>query len=115
MEQFEQGIRAFSFPFETAASRFHLIEERTKTILVDKEPEARRIAEQLRAGCFSRELMRQAGGYCIQVYDNLFEDLRGAGLIEELFPEFYRLRSAEQYREDVGLLLNVSRGDAVFA
>lgn len=115
VEQFEQGIRAFSFPFETAASRFHLIEERTKTILVDKEPEARRIAEQFRAGCFSRELMRQAGGYCIQVYDNLFEDLRGAGLIEELFPEFYRLRSAEQYREDVGLLLNVSRGDAVFA
>lgn len=115
VEQFEQGILAFSFPFETAASQFHLIEERTKTILVDKEPEARRIAEQLRAGCSSREVMRQAGGYCIQVYDNLFEDLRGAGLIEELFPEFYRLRSAEQYREDVGLLLNVSRGDAVFA
>ena len=114
VEQFEQGIRAFSFPFETAASKFHLIEERTKTLLVDKEPEARQITEQLRADCFSRDVMRQAGGYCIQVYDNLFEDLRGAGLIEELFPEFYRLRSAEQYKEDVGLLLNVSRGDAVF-
>ena len=114
VEQFEQGIRSFSFPFETVSAQFHLIEERTKTILVDKEPEARQIAEQLRAGCSSRELIRQAGQYSIQVYDRLFEDLRGAGLIEDLFPDIYRLRGVEQYREDVGLLLNVSRGDAVF-
>ena len=75
---------------------------------------AKRPAEQLRAGCSSRELIRQAGQYSIQVYDRLFEDLRGAGLIEDLFPDIYRLRGVEQYREDVGLLLNVSRGDAVF-
>ena len=112
-EQFEQGSRSFMFPFASVASGFRLIESNTRTILIDIEPEAVQIAMQIRRGEHSRQLIRQAGQYCVNVYENDFEALNGAGRLEQIDQEFYVLRNKEQYTAEKGLVIDVSRGDAV--
>lgn len=115
VEQFERGIPSYLFPFASVAEQFHLIENQTKTILIDIEPEAVDIVRRLRFGEHSRQLIRDAGHYCVNVYEKDFEHLNGAGKLEQLDFGFYRLRNMEQYSENTGLSLNVDRGDAVFA
>lgn len=115
VEKFEndRSIRSASFPFATVAKEFRLIENDTKTIVIEKEPEARELVNRLRYGEHSRELIRIIGKYCVSVYRNDYEKLEAAGLIEKLDGEFSLLRNQEQYSEDIGLNMNVERGDAV--
>lgn len=114
VEQFEAGGRSFLFPFASVAKQFQLIESSTRTILIEAEPEAEAIVKRIRWGEHSRQLVRDAGHYCVSVYEFDFEKLNGAGMLEALELNFYRLRNAEQYRNDEGLVLDVERGEAVF-
>ena len=50
----------------------------------------------------------------MNVYEQDFEKLNGAGKLEALDLKFYRLRNSDQYTEEMGLVLNVERGEAVF-
>ena len=52
--------------------------------------------------------------YCVNIYEQDFEKLNGAGKLEALELKFYRLRNSDQYTEEMGLVLNVERGEAVF-
>lgn len=113
IKQMDDGIRSKSFPFAAVAKQFKLIENNTMTILIDKEPEAKLIADRLRRGECSRQLVRDAGGYCVNVYDTDFDKLNGAGRLEALPLDFYILRNKEQYTEEKGLEIQVERGAAV--
>ena len=114
VRQFEEGGKKFLIPFAAIAKNFNLIENKTKTILIDLESEAEDIVNRIKRGEYSRKLLREAGHYCINVYQQDFDKLCGAGLLEEIDKEFYILRKKEQYTMDMGLIMNVSRGDAVF-
>lgn len=113
VEAFERGGRNHLFPFASVAEKFHLIENETKTILIDREPEAMNLIRRLRLGEHSRKLVREVGRYGVSIFSQDFEHLMGAGMLEELRMNLYLLRNREQYREDMGLTLNVSRGEAV--
>lgn len=117
IDQFEQGARSCMYPFATVARSFHLIENKTKTILIDVEPEAEKIAERIRWGERSRQLMRDAGQYCVNIYEQDFQSLNGAGLLEQIEEkeslELYVLRDRGMYTWEKGLTINVSRGEAV--
>lgn len=114
VEQMEEGRRSLSFPFASVAKQFRLIENDTRTILITKEEEAQQLLKRLRYGERSRKLLRQVGQYCVNVYENDFEKLNGAGLLESLDEALFLLRKPEQYSEEKGLMLNVERGDALF-
>lgn len=111
--RFEEAVPSFSFPFATIAEEFHLIENETKTILIDKEQEAAELVQRIRWGECSRQLVRDAGHFCVNVYPQDFERLNGAGRLEALDLGFYILRNKEMYTEDMGLLMDAERGDAV--
>lgn len=113
LQQFEEGAKSLTFPFATVARQFRLIENDTKTILINKEVEAQEIAQRIKRGECSRQLVRDAGQYCINIYDNDFNALFAAGMLEALPMEFYLLRNPEQYTEDMGLIIKAKRGDAV--
>lgn len=117
IENFEKGIPSFNFPFAAAAKEFHIIESQTKTILIDKEPEAMEIVERLRRGEHSRELFRVAGQYCVSIYENDFDNLDGAGMLDALCTgidtDFYILRDKGLYTDDRGLTVRAERGDAL--
>ena len=73
--------------FAKVAKEFKLIEENTKTIFINRELDAEELLQELRIKGVTKEKMRKAGQYCIQVYDNtqsentFFDKLNGAGML----------------------------------
>lgn len=105
------------YNFAKVGKEFKLIEEDTKTIFINKEPEAAEILRELKLQGVSRERMRKAGQYCIQVYSNFFDKLYGAGMVQPVLADmtdFYELTSLEQYTEECGLDYSVDDGEALF-
>lgn len=109
--------------FAKVAKEFRLIEENTRMIFINREPEADELLQELRIKGVTRERMRKAGQYCIQVYDNkksensFFDKLDGAGMlkpISEEMQDFYELAAGEQYSEEYGLDFSLEDGMALF-
>lgn len=106
--------RAENFPFAAVAGKFHLIEEDTRTILIDVEEEAKEIVMKFRRGEYSRQLAAKAGQYCVNIYENDFERLHDAGKLEELNMGYFVLRNRMDYTNDCGLTMKCERGDGLF-
>ncbi len=110
MEEFQKG----RFAFDTVGKEFKLIEQNTKTILIPVEKRAKEIADELRYKGVSKKLIREAGQYCINVYDNLFQKMFGAGMLagvsEELKEEFFVLKDCDNYTEETGLKIDLESG-----
>lgn len=113
IEQMEAGGKSFLFPFTMVAEQFRLIENNTRTILIDRNQEAEIPVKRLRRGECSCQLIRDIGQYCVNVYEEDFEKLNGAGRLEALELGFFILRNKEQYTEEMGLQIEAERGDAV--
>ena len=113
MKEFHQG----KYNFAKVAKEFRLIEQDTKTIFICKEPEAEEILDEIKTKGTSKERMRRAGQYCVQIYGNFFNKLNGAGmlqLVSEDIQDFYELVSMDQYSEDYGLNYEMDDGIAIF-
>ena len=119
MKEFHDG----KYNFAKVAKEFRLIEENTRMIFINREPEADELLQELRIKGVTRERMRKAGQYCIQVYDNkksensFFDKLNGAGMlkpISEEMQDFYELAAGEQYSEEYGLDFPLEDGMALF-
>lgn len=110
MEEFQRG----RFAFATVGKEFKLIEQNAKTILIPVEERAKEIAEELKLKGASKKLIREAGKYCVNVYDNLFRKMYGAGMFvgvsEELKEEFFVLKDCSNYSDETGLQVNVEFG-----
>lgn len=111
------------YNFAKVGKEFKLIEQRTKTIFVAKEPEAEEILQEINRKGITKSLMRKAGRYCIQIYadDNerngMFAHLYNAGMIKEIsadMTDFYELTTREQYAEEYGLELSIDDEMAIF-
>gem|GEM_PF-3037344 len=64
MKEFYRG----KYNFAKVAKEFQLIEQETKTIFICKEPEAKEILDEIKTKGTSKERMRKAGQYCVQIY-----------------------------------------------
>lgn len=110
-------FRKGRFPFAKVSREFKIIEENTKTIFINGEQAADEILTRLKYEGFTKRLMRQAGQFCINVYDNEFQKLFAAGMLQEITEDmkedFFLLRTEEQYTEEMGLVLDVEFGRAV--
>ena len=109
--------------FAKIAKNFKLIEQETKMIFIHKEPEAEKLFWEIQQKGYSKERMRKAGQYCVQVYENeqngnsYFEKLQNAGLIRPMsedMQDFYELTSEEEYSEKDGLNLGIDGEMALF-
>ena len=114
----EHGEWSHDYPeFAKVAKEFRLIEQETKTIFICKEPEAKEILDEIKTKGTSKERMRKAGQYCVQIYGDFFGKLNGAGmlqLVSEDIQDFYELVSMDQYSEDYGLDYAMDNGIAIF-
>lgn len=110
LEEFQKG----RFAFATVGKEFKLIEQNTKTILIPVEMRAKEIAEELKLKGASKNLIREAGRYCINIYDNLFQKMNSAGMFaqvsEELKGEFFVLKNCNDYSDETGLQVDVELG-----
>lgn len=107
-------LGANSIPFASVGEQFQLIETDTVPILIDQESEAQVLVERIRRGECSRNLVREASQYCVNVYRDDFDRMNGVGDLEMLDLGFYRLRNPEQYSMEMGMEIQTERGDALF-
>ena len=111
VEAFENAVNSWNFPFKTVSDAFQLIEQETKTVLVPLEPKAKEIAAEFKEGFYSKQLMRDAGRYCVSLYKNEYEALCNSGYIEKLlFEDFAVLTDESQYKEEYGLEVVMETG-----
>lgn len=110
LEQFQKG----RFPFTKVGREFKLIEEDTKTIFIAKEEHAKKIAEELRYKGMTRSLMREAGAYCVNIYENVFRNIYDAGMLiaisEDAGDDFWLLQNMKDYSEETGLQIDAKLG-----
>ena len=109
-------FKQMRFNFSKVAKEFKLIEENTKMIYINIEPKAEELLGELKIKGTSKERLRQAGQYCVQIYgderaeESLFSKLYNAGMlrpISEDMQDFYELVSQKQYSSEWGLDFSV--------
>ena len=104
------------YNFAKAAKEFKLIEENTLTVFISREEEAEELLWQIKYQGYTKSGMRKAGQYCVQLYENDIEKLRGAGMLRQVpggIENFYELVDSGQYSEEMGLDLGIEFGMAV--
>ena len=104
------------YNFAKAAKEFKLIEENTLTVFISREQDAEELLWQIKHQGYTKSGMRKAGQYCIQLYENDIEKLRGAGMLRQVpggIENFYELVDSGQYSEEMGLDLGIESGIAV--
>ena len=104
------------YNFAKAAKEFKLIEENTLTVFISREEEAEELLWQIKRQGYTKSGMRKAGQYCVQLYENDIEKLRGAGMLRQVpggIENFYELVDSGQYSEEMGLNLGIEFGMAV--
>lgn len=104
-----------SFMFQEIAEKFVLIEENTKTIFVNENEESEKLAGVLRSGVRTRELLRQASQYTVQVYEKQLQKMLAAGKVEPLDPEHQIniLLDKAMYDDAKGLFLDLELGQGI--
>ena len=105
------------YNFAKVGREFRLIEQNIKTIFINREQEADEILQDLKQKGMSKERMRKAGMYCIQVQNNLFDKLYGSGKlrpVSEDMQDFYELVNGSGYSEECGIDYLTCGGAAVF-
>lgn len=114
VRRLEEGAGNALFPFETVAKEFHLIDERTKTILIPAEEKAKDFAKQLRRGERNQKLLRAIGPYCVSIYENHYQALIQTSALEVLDDEIAILADLSLYNEKTGLSLQIGKGGIGF-
>ncbi|MGM9618448.1 MAG: CRISPR-associated helicase Cas3' [Oscillospiraceae bacterium] len=114
VERMEAGARDGSFPFRSVAEAFRLIENDTRTVLIPRTDESKRLAERLRGGERNRVLMRQAAQESVNVYPRHFEALNARGALETLDENVSILTDGTLYNKQTGLKLLADSGVGIF-
>ena len=105
------------YNFAKVGKEFKLIEQNTKTIFINREDVASGILYDLQQKGFSRSNMRKASQYCINIYDQMFDKMYGAGMLRpvvENMEDFYELTDESRYTEEMGLELEIDNGMVLF-
>ena len=77
-------FKDWKYNFETVSEKFHLIEENTRIVFIPIEQEAKDLLFEIKNQGYGKARMRKASQYCVQIYNQLFDTLYGAGIIKEI-------------------------------
>lgn len=99
--------------FKDIAEKFRLIEEYTKSILIPYDEVARNIARSLLSGEVSRALLRKAGKYIVNVYDETFKEMLAAQKITMIDESLAMLTDFNLYDRNTGLNQQIESGMAL--
>lgn len=105
------------YNFAKVGKEFKLIEADTRTIFINKEQEADVILQEIKYRGATKDRIRKAGQYCIQIDSRLCDKLYGAGMIKPMsgdIQDLYELVNLEQYSDEFGLSLEIDDSEALF-
>lgn len=101
------------FKFQTAAQRFQIIEDVTRSIIIPFNEEARRFIEQLKTTEFPKSVLRKLQPYTVSIYEKEFNNLSAKGVIitiAEYYPVLEQSAFDNYYDPHRGLILPESTG-----
>ncbi|NLB42502.1 MAG: CRISPR-associated helicase Cas3' [Clostridiales bacterium] len=113
-EHLEKGAHNFNFDFKRIANEFKLIDEDTKTIIVEYDEDARAFINKLQYVDQYKSLLRAIQPYAVNVYENEFKTMYGANMIEVINDAVYVLKDINQYSMQTGLKFTVKTGVGIF-
>lgn len=113
VEHMEKGIRGCMLPFETVAKEFHMIDQNTKTVYIPAG-DGKELCESIQMGTANRQTYRQAGQYCVNIYEQHFQDLVLVGDVRAIDENSGILINLSQYDQQKGLSLGVEFGKGLF-
>lgn len=102
--------KELTFQFRTAAERFRLIEDQTKSLFVPWGKTGQQIEDQIRsqqfkeAPGFRRSVLRRIQRFIVPVYENVFRQLIDSGEIELINENLAVLVNQSMYCEQVGFV-----------
>lgn len=94
------------FPFADVAEAFKLIDESTVSIIIPID-DGQAIVDKIRALGPNRALMRAAGRYSVNVYENHFSGMWRAGMLEKINDNLFVLAQLDNYSQDTGLVSSI--------
>lgn len=107
------GYQGCQLPFKMVAEGFHMIDQNTKTVYILLE-KAKPICQRILSGVAGRQDYRQAGQYCVNVYEDHFRELVSSGDVRLINENSGVLVNISQYDEKTGLSLKAEFGKAFF-
>lgn len=113
LQEFQKG----KYNFKETAQNFKLIEEDTAALFIGNTEEAKKILQEIKFQGFTRNNMRRAGKFCVNIRKKEMEKFCAAGIVRgvsEDVKDFYELIDPERYTEEMGLDLSVELGTALF-
>ena len=99
--------------FKETAEKFKLINEQTKSVFIPYDESAGEIGQKILSGNTSRALMRKAGKYIVNVYEDFHKKLLASKKIEPADEFLAVLVDSSLYDSRVGLKQEVEDGLAV--
>lgn len=99
---FEQS-QPYKFDFATAAQEFRLIDEKTVTVIVPYDAEARTLIEELKTTSYPMPVLRKLQSYTVNIYEEEFDILRQQGAILLVSDKFAILKDLEHYNAQTGV------------
>lgn len=96
--------KPLDFSFEEAAKKFNLIDNNSKSIIVNYK-DSMTLVNRLQKEGPTYELMKYINQYTVNINDKDFKDMRNGGMITEIIEGIYVLPDIEQYDDKVGLIM----------
>lgn len=114
--ELEKGAEGcnFNFDFKQIANKFKLIDEDTIPIIVGIDKDAQELINKLRYVDEYKSVLRAIQPYVVNIYENEFKKMNGAGKLEIINEDVYVLRDMNMYNEKTGLEFTVETGIGIF-
>lgn len=115
-ESLEKGAEKckFEYDFQTIAEKFSLIEVNTYPVIIPLNDNAIMLIEQLRYTEFCSKVIRKLQGYTVNVYENEYKSLLGAGKLSCAKDDIMILTNIENYDENTGLKIEEELGVGIY-
>lgn len=108
------GILGCMLPFKTVAEEFHMIDQNTKTVYIPTEDGAA-VCQRIADGIANRQDYREAGQYCVNLYEEQFKLLVASGDVRIVDDNSGILINPELYHPETGLSPQAEFGKGFFA
>ena len=102
----KNGLNIESLPFRSYAEKFHLIDDKTESIIVPQDAESRRLIESIRyqEHVSSRKLQK----YACTVSKKEFEELMRQGVLNDYDRGIWCLTNENYYNQETGIRIELT-------
>ncbi|HPL54640.1 MAG TPA: CRISPR-associated helicase Cas3' [Bacillota bacterium] len=115
-KELERGTEScnFNFNFKQVAEKLKLIDENTIPVIVEFDDNSKELVNKLRYLDEYRSILRSVQPYIVNVYENEFKKMHGAGMLEVINDGIYVLKDINIYKKETGLEFTIETGIGVF-